>query len=136
MLNGEGLRSFARELPPNVLPAFLAPNTDGDGFGAPAPVAKGFFTAGALGLGFFAKGLGCDAEFADGVAPNGLCGALLPLFWAPFAAPNGLDEKGDCFCAEEKEFDAKGDAEGCCDPAGQPLPPKEAIVFAGHLCRQ
>ena len=105
----------SRELPPNVLPAFLAPNTDGDGFGAPAPVAKGFFTAGALGLGFFAKGLGCDAEFADGVAPNGLRGALLPLFWAPFAAPNGLDEKGDCFCAEEKEFDAKGDAEGCCD---------------------
>lgn len=135
MLNGEGLRSFPKELPPKVLPASLAPNAGGDGFPAAAPAAKGFFTAGALGLAFFAKGLGCDAAFAEGVAPKGLCGTLLPLFWDPAVAPKGLDEKGDCFGVEEKGFDAKGDAVGCCDPAGQPLPPKEAIVFAGHLCR-
>lgn len=113
----------------------MAPNADGDGFRAAAPAAKGLFAAGALGVGFFAKGLGCDAAFAEGAAPKGLCGALWPLFWAPVAAPKGLDAKGDCFGPEGKGFDAKGDAAGCCDPAGQPLPPKEAIVFAGHLCR-
>ena len=52
--------------------------------------------------------------------------------------PNGLDADGWGFGFEAKGLDAKGEAEGVCEAGGQPLPPKEDIVFAGedgHLGR-
>lgn len=48
----------------------------------------------------------------------------------------GADDEGFGFAA--KGFGAKGEAEAFCEAGGQPLPPKEDIVFTegdGHLSR-
>ena len=119
----------------------MAPNIDGEDLSAVAPVWKGFFDAGAFEAGFFAKGLGCEVEELEGVGANGLRKASSPLFWGAVAAgfaPNGFDEDDEGFGSDEKGFDAKGEAADVCEAGGQPLPPKEDIVFVGgdgHLGR-
>ncbi|MBE3043813.1 hypothetical protein IMZ48_14810, partial [Candidatus Bathyarchaeota archaeon] len=99
------------------------------------------FAAGAFEGGFFENGFGCEVGAVEDAAANGLRTAAPPLLWGAVAggcAPNGLDADGWGFGFDAKGLDAKGDAEGVCDAGGQPLPPKEDIVFAGedgHLGR-
>lgn len=118
-------------------PVFLAPNTDSEGFWAPPPPSNVLLCAGAFEAGFTAKGLGCDVEAVEGFAANGL-GKAPPLLSGACAAgftANGFDEGGEGFDVVENGL---GAAAGFCEAGGQPLPPKEDIVFAeggGHLGR-